>query len=957
MLLTLAKISPLDALTGARVDVRVAGFSARQWSAEAGINGQTWEPAMTTPPTIGISLFNGDYTQAVDAASASLPLNINALNKGFPGSPGQVWVGAPVEIYAGEPGQAWPWPVVFAGRVTSYGGRAPNLTLQAEVSAEPFAKTVLTATYAGSGGAEGGDDLRNRLKPLVLGWAKNVEPVLVDAVNNVYQFSGYGAIEDVTTLYERASAFSASTGDHVTYAALVAATIAPGQWATCLAAGMIRLGAPQAGVITGDIKGHKVGGATPRLTGAIINALATIAGVSSGAIETASLSAMDVDKPYPINLVLTDQTSFVDIARRLAIACNWQAGLSLAGKFFASDVGLSGAEQFTMNARGATVPQVLASEELDVSPPYAKTIMGANRCWRVHSADEIAWSVPLVYKGAYDAATTYREGDWVDLEDGSTWLYINPTPSAGNAPPTWPATSNTWWDNLSPPLASAEVPTWVLDAATNFNADNDNNGLVPPAATGVTLASTLATDASASLSAAWTYTNSSDPAAANNIDGFLVGFYPQTTSASWTYSSGYANAIIWQYVEADRRQANLAGQPADKFYWAVVIPYRAVHTNIAVSGKVTGPAAQNAAASGHRPTATPNYLGNLGGTIASLIASATTNFNLDNDGNSGVPSAATGLSISSTQFPDSTCSVSVGWTFFNSTTAGDPNNIDGFLIGLYAKSSSASWTYSPGTVDNVIDWQWAANANVRGFTFTGKPVNQYYWAVIIPYRRVRADVNVNRIILGTAAQTAAGSGHRPAASPTFTGNIDFLAANLVAIGSNRAGNAIDASNNIAANKVLQASIIAGAISETDYASQSGMFGLATSDSTTQTMIANAVVGSDGRLLCRFVPPFRITKTGPVQGATYQLDLEIVLTNAGGTVLYASNKYSVKERWDSPTVATLQTMEQRVGVVEHYFSGIPAGTYGVGWRASTPASNSAEMPAYRYMTARAPRADE
>ena len=40
--------------------------------------------------------------------------------------------------------------------------------------------------------------------------------------------------------------------------------------------------------------------------------------------------------------------------------------------------------------------------------------------------------------------------------------------------------------------------------------------------------------------------------------------------------------------------------------------------------------------------------------LASLVASATSNFNADNDGNAGVPSAATGLSISSFQYPDST---------------------------------------------------------------------------------------------------------------------------------------------------------------------------------------------------------------------------------------------------------------------------------------------------------------
>mgnify|MGYP007026957745 CR=1 FL=1 len=37
----------------------------------------------------------------------------------------------------------------------------------------------------------------------------------------------------------------------------------------------------------------------------------------------------------------------------------------------------------------------------------------------------------------------------------------------------------------------------------------------------------------------------------------------------------------------------------------------------------------------------------------------------------------------------------------------------------------------------MIDWVWV-NANVRAFVWTGKPVNQYYWGIVIPYRRVHS---------------------------------------------------------------------------------------------------------------------------------------------------------------------------------------------------------------------------
>lgn len=450
----LAKISPLDPATGNRVDIYVSNMNDRIYAPQVnGLGGFTWTPALKAAPLLTMQLWNGDFQAAVDPGLALIPLKMEFLKGTVPAADTYFWIGAPVEVYAETPGAvSWPWPARFVGTVETLERKLQDLTLTASVGNSAHEKEVLNLAYAGTGGAEGGADLKNKLKPLVLGWAQNVEPVLVDTVNNVHQFSGYGAIEAVTTLYERGSAFSASIGDYPTYAALIAAAIPAGRWGTCLALGMIRLGAPAYGVITGDIKGHKVGATTPRLTGAVISALATIAGVSIVVINAASLTALDAAVPYTINIVIRDSISWLDQAKQLALACNWQAGLSLTGTFFVAKVSLTGTEVITLDAQGKAIPLVTSSDERDVSVPYYKTIMGANRAWRVHSADEIATNAALIDKGAYDAAMTYREGNYVTSNDGSQWEYIANTPTAGNAPPTWPTASNTWWDNMIPPL-------------------------------------------------------------------------------------------------------------------------------------------------------------------------------------------------------------------------------------------------------------------------------------------------------------------------------------------------------------------------------------------------------------------------------------------------------------------------------------------------------------------------
>ena len=448
----LARITPLYRPSGERPAIHIASANLRSLT---GLGGYVWEPAMVSAPNLSLRLFNGDFQAAVEPGNASLPIHIGVLKNTYPWADECSWAGAEVEIWAGEAGEGWPWRQVFRGQVSNYRRQGQVLTLTAEVGFED--KDLLTRKYAGTGGAEGDPDLIGKMKPLVLGWAKNVEPLLINAVDSVYQLSAYGAIEAVTTLYERGSDFGTVLANHATYAALVAATIPPGKWATCLAEGLIRLGAPAFGVITADLKGHAIAGVTPRLSGAMIAALGGIAGIDRERIESATLAAMDAAAPYPINLVVAEQVKFADLARRIALPCNCQSGISLLGNFFVAKVTIDDAAEFTLDAQGKALPQVIDSIEQDVSPPYYRTIMGANRSWRVHTPDEISFTAPLIPKGRYDAATTYREGNHVDLADGSMWLYIFGQATAGNAPPAPPATANTWWSRMNPPYTAAGI--------------------------------------------------------------------------------------------------------------------------------------------------------------------------------------------------------------------------------------------------------------------------------------------------------------------------------------------------------------------------------------------------------------------------------------------------------------------------------------------------------------------
>jgi hypothetical protein len=362
-----------------------------------GLNDFVWHPAISTPPTIGIRLFKGDFDGTAAPNGGSMSIQIDRFIRSHPDARRLIWQGAKVKLWAGEIGQAWPWDQVYEGLVdgdnfTADGNRV-RLNIKSDTS--PFEKDALTLKYAGTGGAEGGDSLKGQVKPWLLGRCSNVEPVLIDADFNVYQFSGYGQIEAVNVLYERGSPFGASTGNHASYAALVAASIPNGSWATCLAEGLIRLGAPQYGVITGDVDGDKYGGTWRRKTGEIVQRIASNTGVSAS-VDASSWNALDtalagLSNQGRIGYFLNSQQSVMDCAAELAAPCNAQAGVSLLGKLFACRI-VIGAGTLTLDAQQRQLPRVVSSEETGVSSPFSNMKFGYDRAWRVHTSDEIAFT-------------------------------------------------------------------------------------------------------------------------------------------------------------------------------------------------------------------------------------------------------------------------------------------------------------------------------------------------------------------------------------------------------------------------------------------------------------------------------------------------------------------------------------------------------------------------------------
>lgn len=457
---TLAILQPIDPGTGSRVTLRVCSSQARE---ATGASGERWIPAMVVQPVLTMALFDGDFTSAVSPAQSRIVLRLEALKDagGFDRAARFDWSGAPVTLYRLEAGA----PALLAEmRVRTFGSEAGALALDLSVDSEWADAEVLFRRYAGTTGAEGIADLKDRLKPWAFGRCRNVEGVQIDLVDNVFQVSGYGPVSAISAVYERGASFGSSLGDFPNYAALVAANIPEGRWGTCLAEGMFRLGAPPAGVITCDVDGDSTSGFLRR-TGAIISEIARRLGLEAR-VNAASLAALDVDVPRNVNILITEQTTLIDLAQAMVAPCNAVAALALDSRLVVPRITF-GSAQLVLDAQGRQMPPVLGMARQNSSPPYSEIRMGAARSWRVHTFDEIAFFADLIDRGLYDAAMTYREGNIVESADKSRWVYVNPAASSGNAPPTWPTASNSFWSNIAPPLDGDLIGSIVAPANAN----------------------------------------------------------------------------------------------------------------------------------------------------------------------------------------------------------------------------------------------------------------------------------------------------------------------------------------------------------------------------------------------------------------------------------------------------------------------------------------------------------
>lgn len=418
------------------------------------LNALTWWPAIARLPTLTYDFFDGAFGGEIVTPSGRAELSI----AGVPDFAALMLHGARIRWWSGELGAAWgSFTLRFDGMIDNHPAvRDGAASVEFRVD-DRWLDDPILSTYAGTTGAEGEAAQKGQVKPLMLGAPRMVEGVLIDSIDTINQLSD-GPIEGVEVAMEDAARFAAPVADYASFAALDGATIAPGFVATGLAVGLVRHGAPGDGVLTYDVKGSNSGadgGGWVRRAGAIVKRLAARQD-KLAKVDTAALTALDTARPWNISIALTSQTTMRELVQSIAQSINAVALVTWTGllTILPVDPPEGATPVGTLASDGSALPPVARVDQLGIAAPWWRVAIEAEVTQRVHGADEIRFTAALVDRGRYDAAESYREGHIVDMADGSRWLYVAVTPTTGNAPPTWPVTSNAFWTMLSPPSAA-----------------------------------------------------------------------------------------------------------------------------------------------------------------------------------------------------------------------------------------------------------------------------------------------------------------------------------------------------------------------------------------------------------------------------------------------------------------------------------------------------------------------
>jgi hypothetical protein len=193
----------------------------------------------------------------------------------------------------------------LADFAVAFSGTAERLVPGDEIAIEVRDLQILLdepyqpARFAGTGGAEGPAELKDRRKPRVMGVVRQFTPLLLNEPAQVWCF-GDGPVGGPLEVRDAGVLLTAGA-DFASYAALTAATIGAGTYGTCNALGLLRLAVPPSGVLTIDAEGAKPAGTVlKRFADIAVHVVDTATTLAPGDFATGTVAALNALCPQTL---------------------------------------------------------------------------------------------------------------------------------------------------------------------------------------------------------------------------------------------------------------------------------------------------------------------------------------------------------------------------------------------------------------------------------------------------------------------------------------------------------------------------------------------------------------------------------------------------------------------------------------------------------------------------------
>lgn len=187
------------------------------------------------------------------------------------------WDGRAVTVRLGLAGDAYAdFQVVFQGLMGEAEYDRTQIRIPLRDKGSLLDKPLQENLYLGTGGNEGGDDLKDKPKPVTMGRVLNIAPVLVAADGTTYQVHD-GPIDAVEAVYQDGVLLTLST-----------------HYTVNLATGFITLTGAPTGLITCDVRGSKTGGVYVSSAADIaMRVLLDYSDLEAGDLDAASFTALN----------------------------------------------------------------------------------------------------------------------------------------------------------------------------------------------------------------------------------------------------------------------------------------------------------------------------------------------------------------------------------------------------------------------------------------------------------------------------------------------------------------------------------------------------------------------------------------------------------------------------------------------------------------------------------------